>query len=380
MSRYDAPVFYLCLVYLLILKRMRKIMLVIALFVLSHIQMSAQVGFNGASFGQKVQEREQKKKEELKALEDLIVQLKAVLPQMVVAELRVEDPVEISKSQFVSMIRLGLGRQSPDYYLNDRYGRLEASIKSYAKDFTTYTQKVGNVTKHPYVKNGEAIEKQMLDWMNHAGDCFLMTLDISVYVSESDDAKIGEMFDKTLDSIIMSDEEIEAYKKSNTPYTDCLILHEACTNKSWSGLPLRNSPEVLEEVFNRIKLAGYEALSNFVIKDNLGGISSFNGYGIMEQLVKSNTNSDIANPTKNKDVEGKLLLSKKDSGLLTNGVGLFSPAVLLEEYPYLCFTNESYRKRKVLKYTNYGKGWVIHFLIPKSEISKYKSFSLEKKK
>lgn len=359
---------------------MRKIMLVIALFALSNIKMSAQVSFNGASYGQKVQENEQKKKEELKALEDLIVQLKATLPQMVVAELNVEDPVSITKSQFVSMIRLGLGRQSPDYYLNDRYGRLESSIRSYAKDFTTYTQKVGTVTKHPYVKNGEVVEKQIIDWLNHADDCFLMTMDISVYVSESDDAKIGEMFEKTLDSIIMSDEEIEAYKKSNTPYTDCLILHEACTNKSWSGLPLRNSPEVLEEVFNRIKLVGYEALSNFVIKDNLGGISSFNGYGIMEQLVKSNTNSDIANPTYNKDVEGKLLLSQKDSGLLTNGVGLFSPAVLLEEYPYLCFTNKSYRQRKVFKYTNYGKGWVIHFLIPKSEISKYNSFSVEKKK
>ena len=75
-----------------------------------------------------------------------------------------------------------------------------------------------------------------------------------------------------------------------------------------------------------------------------------------------------------------IVINTNSTGLLTNGEGLFSPAIYIEKYPFLGFSNKSYKKRGYLEYKNYGDGWVIHFLIPKSEISKYSSFVVEQKK
>jgi len=75
-----------------------------------------------------------------------------------------------------------------------------------------------------------------------------------------------------------------------------------------------------------------------------------------------------------------IVMNTNSTGLLTNGEGLFSPAIYIEKYLFLGFSNKSYKKRGYLEYKNYGDGWVIHFLIPKSEISKYSSFVVEQKK
>ena len=56
--------------------------LFIALLLLSALQIRAQVN-NVSAFSQKLQEREQKKKEELKILEDLLVQYKSMIPGLV---------------------------------------------------------------------------------------------------------------------------------------------------------------------------------------------------------------------------------------------------------------------------------------------------------
>ena len=59
---------------------MRTKTFIIALLVLGALQVRAQVN-NVAAFSQKLQEREQKKKDEVKALEDLLVQYKALVQE-----------------------------------------------------------------------------------------------------------------------------------------------------------------------------------------------------------------------------------------------------------------------------------------------------------
>ena len=72
--------------------------LFIALLLLSALQIRAQVN-NVSAFSQKLQEREQKKKEELKILEDLLVQYKSMIPGLVKFKLTVENPIEITKGK-----------------------------------------------------------------------------------------------------------------------------------------------------------------------------------------------------------------------------------------------------------------------------------------
>lgn len=75
-------------------------------------------------------------------------------------------------------------------------------------------------------------------------------------------------------------------------------------------------------------------------------------------------------------VAGETTVINTKIGLLTSGKGLFSPAVYIEQYPYATFTYESFQDRGYLKYKSHGDGWVIHFLIPKSEFSKYTNFTI----
>ncbi len=354
---------------------MRTKALFIALLVLGALQVKAQVS-NVASFGQKMQEREQKKKEEVKILEDLLAQYKAMIPGLVKFKLTIEDPIEITKGQFVSMVKSYEPRGGRDI----TFGGCDSSIDHLAYEFSHYTQHTGTIVKHPYVKNGETIEKGIKNWLRSADECVLMTLDIDINLDHDKKEAILKLFKETIDKISLSDAEKEEFKQKNVNYTKSCILFEPCSGQYWHELALRNSPEILTDISNRFLQVGYEAISDFVIKDNLGGISSFQGFQIMKNLIESNTDSDISKADM-RDPNGMIIIMNTNStGLLTNGEGLFSPAVYIEKYPFLGFSNKSYKKRGYLEYKNYGDEWVIHFLIPKSEISKYSSFDVEHKK
>ena len=96
-------------------------------------------------------------------------------------------------------------------------------------------------------------------------------------------------------------------------------------------------------------------------------------------LIESNKGYDTSSAEKI-DPEGKTTVIETKIGLLTSGEGLFSPAVYIEQYPYASFTFKSYQDRGYLNYKSHGDGWVIHFLIPKSEFSKYTNFTIEQRK
>ena len=114
---------------------MRTKVLFVALIVLSALQLRAQVS-NVASFGQKLQEREQKKKKEVKILEDLLAQYKAMIPGLVKFKLTVQDPIEITKGQFVSMIKSSEPRGGRDV----TFGGCDSSIDHLAYELSHYTQ------------------------------------------------------------------------------------------------------------------------------------------------------------------------------------------------------------------------------------------------
>ena len=206
-----------------------------------------------------------------------------------------------------------------------------------------------------------------------------MSMNIDFDLNNDKKNQILKLFDETIKKLALSEEEIADFEKNNVSYTTSFLLFEPCIPHIWRGIALRNSPEVLSEICTRFQKAGYKELSNFAIKDNLGVTSSFLAQQIMENLIESNKGSDISNAEKI-DPEGKTTVINTKIGLLTSGEGLFSPAVYLEQYPYATFTYESFQDRGYLKYKSHGDGWVIHFLIPKSEFSKYTNFTIEQRK
>jgi len=353
---------------------MRTKTFIIALLVLGALQVRAQVN-NVTAFSQKLQEREQKKKDEVKALEDLLVQYKALVPGLVNLKLTVQDPIEVSKGQFVSMIDMGEPRGGRDI----TFGKSDNKIKYIAHHFSHYTQRTGHIKKELYVKNGEAIEANLKNWLAKTDDCVLMSINIDCNYDNDKKEQILKLFDETINKIALSDEEIAEFEKNNVSYTTSFLLFEPCIPQIWRGIALRNSPEVLSDICTRFLEVGYEALSNFVIKDNLGVTSSFQAHQIMKNLIESNKGYDTSS-AEYLDPEGKLMVINTKIGILTSGEGLFSPAVYIEQLPYASFTFKSYQDRGYLNYKNYGDGWVVHFLIPKSEFSKYTNFTIEQRK
>ena len=351
---------------------MRTKAFIIALLVLGALQVRAQVN-NVSAFSQKLQEREQKKKDEVKALEDLLVQYKALVPGLVKVKLTVQDPIEVSKGQFVSMINMGEPRGGRDI----TFGKSDGKINSIAHHFSHYTKRIGHTSKDQYVKNGETIENNLRNWLRNTDNCVLMSMNIDFDNDKKD--QLLKLFDETISKLALSDEEIADFEKNNVSYTTSFLLFEPCIPQVWHGIALRNSPEVLSDICTRFLEVGYEALSNFVIKDNLGVTSSFLAHQIMKNLIESNKGHDTSNAEKI-DPEGKTTVINTKIGFLTSGEGLFSPAVYIEQLPYVSFTFKSYQDRGYLNYKNYGNGWVIHFLIPKSEFSKYTNFTIEQRK
>ena len=353
---------------------MRTKAFIIALLVLGASQVRAQVN-NVSTFSQKLQEREQKKKDEVKALEDLLVQYKALVPGLVKVKLTVQDPIEVSKGQFVSMISMGEPRGGRDI----TFGKSDGKINSIAHHFSHYTKRIGHTSKDQYVKNGETIESNLRNWLRNTDNCVLMSMNIDFDLDNNKKDQILKLFDETISKLALSDEEIADFEKNNVSYTTSFLLFEPCIPQVWHGIALRNSPEVLSDICTRFLEVGYEALSNFVIKDNLGVTSSFLAHQIMKNLIESNKGHDTSN-AEEIDPEGKTTVINTKIGFLTSGEGLFSPAVYIEQLPYVSFTFKSYLDRGYLNYKNYGNGWVIHFLIPKSEFSKYTNFTIEQRK
>ena len=209
---------------------MRTKTFIIALLVLGALQVRAQVN-NVSAFSQKLQEREQKKKDEVKALEDLLAQYKALVSGLVKLKLTVQDPIEVSQGQFVSMINMGEPRGGRDI----TFGKSDNKINYIAHHFSNIDFDLNNDKKDQILK----------------------------------------LFDETINKIALSEEEIADFEKNNVSYTTSFLLFEPCIPQIWRGIALRNSPEVLADICTRFQEVGYKELSNFVIKDNLGVTSSF---------------------------------------------------------------------------------------------------------
>jgi hypothetical protein len=170
-----------------------------------------------------------------------------LLPGLVELKLTVQDPIEVSKGQFVSMINMGEPRGGRDI----TFGKSDNKINYIAHHFSRYTKRVGYTSKDLYVKNGEAIESNLKNWLRNTDNCVLMSMNIDFDLNNEKKDQILKLFDETINKIALSEEEIAEFEKNNVSYTTSFLLFEPCIPQIWRGIALRNSPEVLADICTR---------------------------------------------------------------------------------------------------------------------------------
>lgn len=325
----------------------------------------AQTEFAGATFGMNMRLKEMNKENELKVLQNLVTQIKALLPLCYDRSLTIEDPKTMANGE--DLLRLIGVRQ---YY----------NIEAFVEECSSYKK-----------GNSKVIDKErynaLLQWINNASNCYFMKMKVQLKPNENK-TKLRNLVTSTLWNVGLSDEEYEEYRKLNIPY--CLI----------SSFPfyeyrvaVRNSADDLKGMMNELQQAIWKAHSDFKVVDNLGVSSYFDGY----QLIKSHGKSSIASMYTSYDYSDYYSLFPGDKGL-------FSPFFLIlssdsDEHMYDNGITDSafdiYEtdghgdigfwgpegciwKENGINCLNWVKEWDIYFTLPKSDISKYTSFKVEK--
>lgn len=320
----------------------------------------AQTEFAGATFGMNMRLKEMNKQNELKVLQNLVTQIKALLPFCYDRSLTIEDPKMMANGE--DLLRLIGVRQ---YY----------NIEAFVEECSSYKK-----------GNSKVIDKELynalLQWINDASNCYFMEMKVQLKPNENK-TKLRNLVTSTLRNVALSDEEVEEYRKLNLPYT--FFSFPFCDYT----IRVRNSGDDLEEMMNDLKQAIWKAHSDFKVVDNLGVSSYFDGY----QLINSNGKSSI------------IYLETYDDcyRLFSGDKGLFSPFFLIlsskpgdhNEHIYdkgILDCDFSISENDVtfwgpegnmwfengVNCLNWVKEWDIYFTLPKSDISKYTSFKVEK--
>lgn len=320
----------------------------------------AQTEFAGATFGMNMRLKEMNKQNELKVLQNLVTQIKALLPFCYDRSLTIEDPKTMANGE--DLLRLIGVRQ---YY----------NIEAFVEECSSYKK-----------GNSKVIDKELynalLQWINDASNCYFMEMKVQLKPNENK-TKLRNLVTSTLRNVALSDEEVEEYRKLNLPYT--FFSFPFCDYT----IRVRNSGDDLEEMMNDLKQAIWKAHSDFKVVDNLGVSSYFDGY----QLINSNGKSSI------------IYLETYDDcyRLFSGDKGLFSPFFLILSSKPGDHSEHIYDKgildcdfsiseddvtfwgpegsmwfENGVNCLNWVKEWDIYFTLPKSDISKYTSFKVEK--
>ena len=287
----------------------------------------ASTEFAGATFAMNMKMKELNKKNEMVALENLLVQIKELLPYAYDRVLEVDEP-KLAEEKFLS----------------------EEKREIYGNDFW-------NV------------------YVEHASDYYEMNMKVH-YQENSNTRNFYLLIYSTLSSLSLTGIEREEMQKLNIKELPELRMHFPYDDGDFKYLAgrggsfrcyLRASQKELEEWVIKVRNAFYKEFTNFVITDNLGIKSFFDGYS----LFCENTEGES---------KGTSYLFRTYG--ITKGKGLFASGVFVQParteeliggirgfYPFLnlfeFFDKEDYavpfismkfniRKDEIMKYTNFA--------------------------
>lgn len=379
----------------------------------------ASTEFAGASFGMNMKIKELNKKNELRALNNLIEQIRLMLPTAFDMKLYVEDPA----------LPEGGGRGFLDK-LDSRMLCLRYCTGSRA-----------DLERHKFyydkVENAKLVNKLKAVPNNN----YIINFNV-LYEKNENTLPFFSFIAKNLVSLGLSDDEVKEYEKTNIPV---LRLHfefpyspeEMGIDRFNYGIDYvsRASEKEISNLLHKLSIMFSDYFSNFQIVDNLGVKSSFNAkvlyqYAFTRYLLRNlscaaDINEEKLNPyiKLNKRPQNNFAVIKLDSldgldqsqeqslliiidntpfveapygsssPIFARGEGLFDPVVIVGYDYYGQHTPGSYtyghdftfgriqrnwdlEKLQGDNYNSVFYNWKIGCLIPQDKISQYSNFKL----
>lgn len=303
----------------------------------------ATTEFAGATFAMNVKMMELNKQNEMKALDNLILQIKEILPTAFDLELIVGEPQLYSE-------RNPFSRYNRD--IDELYARCAMSRQVYESLY------------------------EKINFDNY------YTLPINIIFRYNENlTTLWNLISSTLKSVEPSQQECDFFKNtSRSRYTVLGLIPESkkrgfCVNYCVTDWKTRLNNNEVEKYNAKINEILIDFFSDFEIIDNTGTKSSFDAKGWGENIAKSWDGWYVVK----KVAAEKYVMNKT----YYSGTGIFSPLVansgsfkelfskLYDEQVTLTFVRPLSDEDKI--------EWHLKVLIPKGDISKYSSFTIQHK-
>lgn len=319
----------------------------------------ASAEFAGSTFGMNMKMKELNRKNELAALDNLLVQVKAFLPGLFKRNMVLEEP------------------KLPD----DDFERLN-TLDYGAERFYRYAKGDATVVK----RKQETVRSQLAQWLK--SNSYLVIMKIT-YTANDNTQQLLEYILKTLNAISLSSEDLEEYQKVGLKWSTYNFMK--------NNFYFRNSITDINAWNRNLVHAFYDYFTGFEIMDNLGNKSYFEGY---DEKFKAMHDSDFSKFSDFIvwDQTGRHSYVLKGHGLLTpffkledNLIGPYTywnknsqTSGNMNTYEYSMIPDDiskAYDSIGNLQYVSFQmETWpemTIGFLIPANDIAKYSKFEIQ---
>ena len=339
----------------------------------------AETEFAGATFGMNMKMKELNKQSEKVALDNMLSQIKAMLPFSYDIGISVEDPIATSTYDFLQML-MGVS------YLSNP----EQELKSYVRGKACYQGKEKRQESHQYTYTHSILDPEVYErlknWICSADSCYLVNLSVQ-FTPNKNAVKLFDLIYETISSISLGNDEAKEYEKLHLKTTTMgpfwlpdFYKEYKETRGSLVPIPfrweskLRNSPKDIRDWLIKLGNTFYDCFSNFKIIDNTNQESCLN-------FVLRHRNTDLEDFS-DSDLDGKWgEVWWSSLGYIVTGERLFSPFAIIKYNNKMGFDLYDYSAGSgSLEFCGGDQMNVnIRFLMPISDISKYSNFKVEKK-
>ena len=262
----------------------------------------AETEFAGATFGMNMKMKELNKQSEKVALDNMLSQIKAMLPFSYDIGISVEDPIATSTYDFLQML-MGVS------YLSNP----EQELKSYVRGKACYQGKEKRQESHQYTYTHSILDPEVYErlknWICSADSCYLVNLSVQ-FTPNKNAVKLFDLIYETISSISLGNDEAKEYEKLHLKTTTMgpfwlpdFYKEYKETRGSLVPIPfrweskLRNSPEDIRDWLIKLGNTFYDCFSNFKIIDNTNQESCLN-------FVLRHRNTDLEDFS-DSDLDGK---------------------------------------------------------------------------
>ena len=219
----------------------------------------ATASFVGSKFSAKEKMMEKNKAMEMEILNEVLRQVKNMLPGMYTRSLSVSEPKNMTKEALDERLETASGMNS------FQYESPFAAGVAYDRDNGRPAKPLRHSTQW------KAIYNSVNTWMNTANTSSLVKFHIKYIYTHSNDNDVNLMVVSALKGMSLGKEEIKEYDKANK-YKTRFTYYINSQDNAWTSFLRSSDKEYLEWVKRYVNIL-YDYYLNFDIVDNLGGKS-----------------------------------------------------------------------------------------------------------